>query len=77
MAIGVITVIAIVFASVTIITVGCVWMGTSYSAKKRGFGTGVSNRELTQIHSDIAQIQTDIADLKEQMAELIIITKDV
>jgi hypothetical protein len=73
---GVITIIAIVFASVAIITLGSVWMGTSYSAKKRGFGKGVSKRELDEIHTAIAQIRKDIADVKEQIAELIIIMKD-
>ena len=50
-------------------------MGTSYSAKKRGFAQGTTRRELEQIQSDIAQIQKDIADLKEQIADLIIVTK--
>ena len=72
---SVITIIVIVFGSITLITLGCVWMGTSYSAKKRGFVQGATQRELEQIHQDIAQIQGHIADLKEQIADLIIITK--
>ena len=43
--------------------------GTSYSAKKRGFVQGATQRELEQIHQDIAQIQGDIADLKEYQVE--------
>jgi peptidoglycan hydrolase CwlO-like protein len=73
--VGAIVITIIVLASVTAVTLGSVWMGTSYSAKKRGFAQGTTRRELEQIQSDIAQIQKDIADLKEQIADLIIVTK--
>ena len=72
---GVILIIAIVFVSVTVITVASVWMGTSYSARKRGFSKSISKRELDQIHAAIAKIQKDVSDLKEQIADLIAITK--
>ena len=73
---GVITIITIVFGSVTLITPGSIWMGTSYSAKKRGFIHGATKREVEQIRQDIVHIQQDIAELKEQITELIIITKE-
>ena len=73
---GVIVIITIVFGSVTIITLGSIWLGTSYSAKKRGFVQGATQREVEQIRQNIALIQKDIADLKEQMTELIIVTKE-
>ena len=73
---GAITIIIIIFVSVTAIVLGSVWMGTSYAAKKRGLTKGVTNRELKQVQHDIAQIQQDIAELKEQIAELVIVTKD-
>ena len=73
---GAIAIVTIVFAGVTAIVLGSVWMGTSYAAKKRGLTQGVTEHELGQVQRDIAQIQQDIADLKEQIAELVIITKD-
>lgn len=73
---GVIAIVTIVFASITAIVLGSVWMGTSYAAKKRGLTRGVTNRELEQVQRDISHIQRDIAELKEQIAELVIITKD-
>lgn len=72
---GAVTIIIIVFGSVIVITLGSIWMGTSYAAKKRGFVEGATKRELEQIQSNIAQIQQDIANLKEQIAELMT-TKD-
>lgn len=73
---GVIAIITIVFANVTAIVLGSIWLGTSYSAKKRGLTGGVTKRELEHIQRDIAQIQKDIGDLREQIAELVIIAKD-
>ena len=73
---GVIAIIIIVFGSVTLITLGSIWLGTSYSAKMLGFVQGATKREVELIRRDIAQIQQDIAELKEQIAELIIITKE-
>ena len=73
---GVVTLISIVFGSVTIITLGSIWLGTSYAAKKRGFMQGATKRELEQIQHDITRIQQDIGDLKNQIAELIVATKD-
>ncbi len=72
----VIAIVTVVLVSITAIVLGSVWMGTSYSAKKRGLTRGATNRELQQVQRDIAQIQGDIAELKEQIAELVIITKD-
>ena len=73
---SVLAIITIVFVSVTVTTLGSIWMGTSYSAKKHGFAQGATKRELEQIQREIAQMQKNIADLKEQIADLIIVTKD-
>ncbi len=73
---GAIAIVTIIFVSITAIVLGSVWMGTSYSAKKRGLTRGITNRELEQVQHDIAHIQRDITELKEQIAELVIITKD-
>ena len=73
---GAIAIVTIIFVSITAIVLGSVWMGTTYSAKKRGLTRGITNRELEQVRRDIAHIQRDITELKEQIAELVIITKD-
>ena len=73
---GAIAIVTIIFVSITAIVLGSVWMGTSYSAKKRGLTRGVTNHELEQVRRGIASIQQDIAELKEQIAELVITTKN-
>ena len=42
----VVLIIMIIFGSIAITTLGCVWMGTSYSAKKKGLKKGASQREV-------------------------------
>jgi hypothetical protein len=73
----IVTMITIIFGSITIITLGSIWLGTSYAAKKRGYVQGATKRELEQVHQDIAQIQEDIAELKMQIADLIVATKEM
>ena len=62
--------------TIIIITLGSIWLGTSYSAKKKGLVKGATRREMEQIQQDIAQIRTDIAELKEQIADLNTITSN-
>jgi len=66
----------ILSGTIIIITLGSIWLGTSYSAKKKGLIKGATRRELEQIQRDISQIRTDIAELKEQIADLNIITRN-
>jgi len=67
---AVILMLGIIFGSIIIITLGCVWMGTSYSAKKKGLAKGASRREIEQIQQEITLIYKEISELKEQVIDL-------
>jgi len=73
---GFILFFGMLFGTIIIITLGSIWMGTSYSAKKKGVVKGATRREIEQIQRDIAQIRADIAELKEQIADLTIINSN-
>ena len=73
---GFILFFGMLFGTILIITLGSVWLGTSYSAKKKGLVKGATRREIEQIQQDISQIRADIAELKEQIADLNIITSN-
>jgi len=73
---GVILFFAMLFGMIIIITLGSVWMGTSYYAKKKGLVKGTTRREIEQVQQDISQIRVDIAELREQIADLITINRD-
>lgn len=70
-------IVAIVFGSIMAITLGCVWMGTSYSTKKRGFTKGASEREINQLHEQVAQIQQEVQFLQKEVKTLIQIAKGI
>ena len=73
---GFILFFGILSGTIIIISLGSIWLGTSYSAKKKGLVKGATRREIEQIQRDIAQIRTDIAELKEQIADLNVITRN-
>lgn len=67
----------IVFGSIMVTTLGCVWMGTSYSSKKRGFITGASEREIKQLHEQVVQIQQEVRSLQKEVKSLIKIANGI
>lgn len=73
----IVLVISIIFGSVAITTLGCVWMGTSYSAKKNGLRTGASQREVEALQQKVNDIQQEMAALKTEVKRLIKIAKGV
>ncbi len=75
MATAVLLIIAMSCGTAIVLTLGSIWLGTSYSAKKKGFVKGATRREIEQIQQDIGQIRKDISDLKEQIADLNIFTR--
>ena len=64
-------VIFFVLAIITIVVLGPIILGVTYSLIKR---RGVNKQELQAIQNDIAQIKADVADIKEQFADFIIKT---
>ena len=73
----VVLIIAIIFGSITITTLGCVWMGTSYFAKKKGLKTGASQREVEILQQKVNDIQQEMTILKKEVKRLIKIAKGV
>ncbi|RKU38080.1 hypothetical protein C6496_07965 [Candidatus Poribacteria bacterium] len=73
----IVLVIAIIFGSIAITTLGCVWMGISYSAKKKGLKTGASQREVEVLHQRVNDVQQEVAALKTEVKRLIKIAKGV
>ena len=68
-------VVAIIFGSVAVTTLGCVWMGTSYFAKKKGLKKGASQREVEALQQKVNDVQQEMAVLKNEVKRLIKIAK--
>lgn len=71
----IVLVIAIIFGSITITTLGCVWMGTSYAAKKKGLRNGASQREIEMLQQKVSNVQQEMDALKQEVKRLIEIAK--
>ena len=71
----VVLIIAIIFGSITITTLGCVWMGTSYAAKKKGLRNGASQREIEMLQQKVSNVQQEMDALKQEVKRLIEIAK--
>lgn len=71
----IVLVIAIIFGSVTITALLIVWMGISYSAKKRGLTKGASQREIEVLQQKVNEIQEEMVVLKQEVKRLIQIAK--
>ena len=68
-------VIAIIFGSIAVTTLGCVWMGTSYAAKKEGLMKGASQREIAGLQQKVSDVQQEVGALKKEVERLIKIAK--
>lgn len=74
---GFFLIVLIVCGSITFMVLGCVWMGTSYSEKKRGLRSGASDRELFALQQQVSEIRKETDALKNQLQELIKIAKGI
>lgn len=63
-----IIILLIIFGSAIVI----VWLGTRYSAAKKGFALGSSRQELQSVHQTMEQMQKDIEEIKATLADLVI-----
>ncbi len=73
----IVLIVAIIFGSVTVTTIATVWMGTSYSAKKKGLTKGASQREIEALQQKVNDVQQEIKVLKGEVKRLIQIAKGV
>ena len=71
----IVLIIAIIFGSIAITTIMTVWMGTSYSAKKKGLTKGASQREIEVLQQKVDEVQEEMAVLKKEVKRLIQIAK--
>lgn len=71
----VVLIIAIIFGSIAITTLACVWMGTSYAAKKKGLRNGASQREIEMLQQKVSNVQQEMDALKQEVKRLIKIAK--
>ena len=71
----IVLIIAIIFGSIAVTTLGCVWMGTSYAAKKEGLKKGASQREVEVLQQKVNDVQQEMAVLKNEVKRLIKIAK--
>ena len=70
-------IIAIIFGSIAITTLGCVLMGTSYFTKKKGLKKGASQREIATLQKTVDDVQQEMSVLKKEVERLIKIAKGV
>lgn len=70
-------IVAIIFGSIAVTTLGCVWMGTSYVAKKKGLESGASQREMSMLQEKVNDVQQEVDALKKEVKRLIKIAKGV
>ena len=71
----VVLIIAIVFGSIAITTLGCTWMGISYFAKKKRLNKGASQREIETLQQKVSEVQQEMDNLKKEVKRLIKIAK--
>ena len=70
-----ILIISIIFASMTVTTLGCVWMGTSYYRKLNGLTNGATQSEMSKLQERLKDMQQELVVLKEEVQRLIRIAK--
>ncbi len=68
-------IVAIVFASISITTLGCVWLSISYYKKKKGLTKGASQSDIVALQQKVKDVQGEVVVLKEEVQRLIRIAK--
>lgn len=66
-------IVAIVMGTITVVTLISVWLGTSYSLKKRGYHPNQAKERYNQLQSDLRSLSADLEEIREHIADLIII----
>ena len=69
----VVSIVAIVMGTVTVIALIPVWLGISYSLKKRGYHPNQAEERYNQLQSDLRRLSADLDEIREHIADLIII----
>ena len=69
----VVSIVAIAMGTVTAVILIPVWLGISYSLKKRGYHPNQAEERYNQLQSDLRKLSADLAEIREHIADLIII----
>ena len=70
------TIFIISCSSLIIITLGSIWLATSYYTKKKGYDKASAHRTLERLQNDLSLIKSDINDMKAYIADLTIKAHD-
>ncbi len=76
MSLGVL-IVAIVMGTITFVTLASIWLGTSYSLKKRGYNPDQTRETYHELKSDLQRISADLDKIREHIADLIILNHDL
>ena len=68
-----VSIVAIVMGTITVVTLVSVWLGTSYSLKKRGYHPNQAKETYNQLQSDLRSLSTDLKEIRGHIADLVII----
>ena len=69
----VVSIVGIVMGTVTVVVLIPIWLGISYSLKKRGYHPNQAQERYNQLQSDLHRLSTDLEEIREHIADLIII----
>ena len=69
----VVSIVAIVMGTVTVVVLIPVWLGISYSLKKRGYHPSQAEERCNQLQSDLQRLSADLEEIREHIADLVII----
>ena len=70
------TIFIISCSNLIIITLGSIWLVTSYYTKKKGYDKASAHRTLEQLQKDLSLIKRDLNDMKTYIADLTIKAHD-
>ncbi|GEM_PF-1403788 len=69
--------VLIIVLGITVTTLGCVWMGISYSKRVQGLEKGASQRDIEILQQQVNHIQEEMVALKKEVKRLIKIAKGI
>ena len=64
------TVTAIIISGITVITLACVWMGTSYSLHESGYHRYNAKQAYQEVESGLNQIASDLVEIRLQLNDI-------
>ena len=69
-------IVGVVMGSIMLITLVSVWLGTSYSLRKRGYQPNQAQETYSRLTSDLRKISADLDEIRGHIADLTIMNHD-